>query len=86
MITVKDFYSALIQNDIDFFTGVPDSLLKDICAYITDKAKKDQHIICANEGNAVALATGYYLSTGKIPLVYMVKCIWIRWDIFWLVI
>lgn len=71
MITAKDFYSALIQNDIDFFTGVPDSLLKDICAYITDNAKKDQHIICANEGNAVALAAGYYLSTGKIPMVYM---------------
>lgn len=71
MITAKDFYSALIQNDIDFFTGVPDSLLKDICAYITDNAKKDQHIICANEGNAVALASGYYLSTGKIPVVYM---------------
>jgi phosphonopyruvate decarboxylase len=29
------------------------------------------HIIAANEGNCVALAAGYYLSTGKIPIVYM---------------
>ena len=29
------------------------------------------HVIAANEGNCVALATGYYLATGKVPVVYM---------------
>ncbi len=71
MIDPKQFYEALIENGIDFFTGVPDSTLKDICAYITDNTKKERNIIAANEGGAVALATGYHLATNDIPLVYM---------------
>ena len=71
MITPKDFYKTLKEKGIDFFTGVPDSLLKDICAYITDNTEKSRHIIVANEGNAVALAAGHYLATNKIGLVYM---------------
>ena len=65
------FFQSLIKNDIGFFTGVPDSLLKDICAYINDNSSTASHIIAANEGGAVALACGYHLSTGKIPLVYL---------------
>ena len=71
MIAVKDFYDILIQNDITFFSGVPDSLLKNICAYFTDNVPAKNHIISANEGGAVALGAGYHLATGKIPLVYM---------------
>src|SRR3989339_182158 len=71
MITPKDFYKTLKEKGIDFFTGVQDSLLKDICAYITDNTEKSRHIIVANEGNAVALAAGHYLATNKIGLVYM---------------
>ena len=71
MIAVDDFYNVLIQNDITFFSGVPDSLLKSICAYFTDKVPPENHIISANEGGAVALGAGYHLATGKIPLVYM---------------
>ncbi len=71
MIAPKDFYRWLTDNRIDFFCGVPDSLLKDICAYITDNTTKLNHIITANEGNAVALAAGHHMATGKIPLVYM---------------
>lgn len=70
MINVERFYNTLRSYEIDFFTGVPDSLLKSFCAYISDKEEKN-NIIAANEGNAVGLATGYYLSCGKIPLVYM---------------
>jgi phosphonopyruvate decarboxylase len=66
-----DFYNMLKEKNIDFYTGVPDSLLKDFCAYITDTAPKDKHVIAANEGAAIGLATGYYLATGKIPVVYM---------------
>ena len=57
----------------DFYTGVPDSQLKALCNYLmyTYGADSRQHIIAANEGNATALAAGYYLATGKIPVVYM---------------
>lgn len=71
MLACNDFYDALTKHHITFFAGVPDSLLKDICAYITDHTGSERHIITANEGNAVALATGYYLSTGHPGLVYM---------------
>ena len=71
MINPKTFYSWLADNNVDFFSGVPDSLLKNICAYITDNAPKEKHIIAANEGNAIALATGYHMATRKIPMVYM---------------
>ena len=71
MINTQKFYESLSQNGVDFYTGVPDSLLKDICSYISDNAPADKHIIAANEGGAVALAMGYYLATSKTPLVYM---------------
>lgn len=71
MINAKQFYDNLIELDIDFFTGVPDSLLKDICGFITDETPKERNIISANEGGAIGLAMGYNMSTSKIPLVYM---------------
>ncbi|MCZ6899855.1 MAG: thiamine pyrophosphate-binding protein, partial [Bacteroidetes bacterium] len=71
MISCEKFYQSLLENNISFFTGVPDSLLKNICAYITDHAPSNNHIIAANEGAAVGLAIGYHLATGKIPLVYL---------------
>ncbi len=71
MIRPSYFYNLLIQNGTDFFAGVPDSLLKNFCAYITDTAPAEKHIISANEGSATALACGYHFATGKIPLIYM---------------
>ncbi len=71
MIDPKAFFNNLIKNDITFFSGVPDSLLKDLCAYITDNTNSSNHIISANEGGAISLAMGYHLATDKIPLVYM---------------
>jgi len=62
-------YAWLEAGGVRFFTGVPDSLLADFCAYVTDHA--DRHVIAANEGNAVALAMGHYLATGEPGLVYM---------------
>nr|MBP3598625.1 phosphonopyruvate decarboxylase [Eubacterium sp.] len=57
----------------DFYTGVPDSQLKSLCDYLMSRYGIDQkhHVIAANEGNCVALAAGYNLATGKIPVVYM---------------
>ena len=66
----QKFYDYLIKKNIDFFSGVPDSL-KDICAYIDDHSRANQHVISANEGNSVAIAAGYHLATGKIPMIYM---------------
>ena len=71
MIKPQFFYELLKENGTGFFTGVPDSLLKSFCAYLTDTAGSKNHIIAANEGCAVGLATGYYFATGNVPLVYM---------------
>ena len=71
MISCKSFYDLLSKNKISFFAGVPDSLLKDFCAYVTDNTDPNNHIITANEGGAIALAAGHHLSTGKMGLVYL---------------
>ena len=57
----------------DFYTGVPDSQLKALCNFLMDKygINPKHHIIAANEGNCTALAAGYHLATGKVPVVYM---------------
>jgi len=70
-INPTDFYDQLASHGVDFFTGVPDSLLKEFCLCIDDRIPSDKHIITANEGNAVALAAGYYLANKTLPLVYM---------------
>ncbi|MBR6221110.1 MAG: phosphonopyruvate decarboxylase [Clostridia bacterium] len=59
--------------DSDFYTGVPDSQLKALCNHLMDTFGIDpvHHIIAANEGNCAALAAGYHLATGKVPVVYM---------------
>lgn len=57
----------------EFYTGVPDSQLKSLCNYLMNEygIDKNHHIIAANEGNCTALAAGYHLATGKVPVVYM---------------
>lgn len=59
--------------DSDFYTGVPDSQLRSLCDYLIDTygIDKKHHVIGVNEGNCVALAAGYHLATGKVPVVYM---------------
>ena len=66
---VEEFFEAL---HYDFFTGVPDSTLSPICDHLMrHKGLSKEHIIAANEGNCVGLAAGYYMSTGKVPVVYL---------------
>ena len=67
---VENFVKAL---GADFFTGVPDSQLKALCNYLMSTYGVDgkHHIIAANEGNCTAIAAGYHLATGKVPVVYM---------------
>lgn len=70
MINPRKFVEHCLRDGVDFFTGVPDSLLKSFCAYVTDHCD-DRHMIAANEGGAIGLAAGHYLATGKTALVYM---------------
>lgn len=70
MLNPQEFVASLKEAGVEFFTGVPDSLLKDFCACIAHTSRAGQHIIGANEGGALALAIGYHLATRKIPLVY----------------
>ncbi len=71
MIRPEFFIEKLKENGIDCFAGVPDSLLKNICAYITDHCDAEHNIIAANEGAAIGLAAGHYLATGQPACVYM---------------
>jgi len=72
MINPGFFYEQLVSHGTGFFTGVPDSLLKNFCAFVTDHSLSgEKHITAVNEGAAIALASGYHLATGKVPLVYM---------------
>ncbi len=71
MITPMFFIESLRAGGVDFFAGVPDSLLKNMCAYITDHFDATHNIIAANEGAAIGLAAGHYLATGKPACVYM---------------
>ena len=71
MIRPEFFIEKLRENGIGCFAGVPDSLLKNMCAYITDHFDAAHNIIAANEGAAVGLAAGHYLATGMPACVYM---------------
>ena len=68
MIKVKALIDLLKRNKSDFFSGVPDSVLKELSSSIQNEKN---HIIATNEGSAVSIAIGQYLSTKKIPVVYM---------------
>lgn len=68
-MTVEEFFEGLRY---EFFTGVPDSTLSPICDYLMrHKGLSKEHIIAANEGNCVGLAAGYYMATGKVPVIYL---------------
>lgn len=71
MVSPELFIKTLQANGVNFYAGVPDSLLKNVCAYITDNISAECNLITANEGSAVGVAAGHYLATGEVPLVYM---------------
>ena len=70
MIKVGSLINLLKKNNSDFYTGVPDSVLKELSYSLQKKGKKN-HIIATSEGSAISLGIGNYLSTKKIPCVYM---------------
>lgn len=71
MVSVEKLYNTLRECGVNFFAGVPDSLLKDFCAYVTDHTPRERNIIAANEGAAIGIAAGHYLASNRLPLVYM---------------
>jgi len=71
MIDPEDFLKTFIDLDINFFTGVPDSLLKEICLCFNKFIDKKMHITACNEGAAVALGIGHYLATARPALIYL---------------
>ncbi len=70
MLDCDVFFQKMEQLDLHFFAGVPDSLLSSLSAWLMDH-NPEEHVIAANEGNAVGMAAGYYMATEKIPVVYM---------------
>ena len=71
MVKASDFIKALAGAGVDFYTGVPDSLLKELLACVEAEVPRERRITAANEGNAIGIAAGYHLATGKVPAVYM---------------
>lgn len=71
MINTLEFFHYLKQRELDFFVGVPDSLLKHLCACIQEHSDAQKNILAANEGNAIAIAAGYHIASQKFGVVYM---------------
>lgn len=67
----QDFLDPLLAVGVDFFAGVPDSVLKDFCWAVDAALPGGRHIIAANEGAAVGMAAGHYIGTGHVPAVYL---------------
>lgn len=71
MLRPEWFHRRLAARGVDFYTGVPDTVLKSLCSYLVDAVPPPGHVTAANEGGAVGLAAGHYLATGRPALVYM---------------
>ena len=71
MINAKTFINELNKVGIEFYTGVPDSLMSEFSKSLHFDFDDKNHIIATNEGSALAMCMGYNLATNKIPLIYM---------------
>jgi phosphonopyruvate decarboxylase len=71
LIRPQEYLQLLKSYEIDWFTGVPDSLLSPLCSHIFATVDDDRHVLAANEGNAVGLAAGHFLASGKPGMVYL---------------
>ena len=71
MISPAVFLDELKANEVSYFVGVPDSLMKGLNYQISNSCSSDEHLITSNEGSAVAHAIGYYAATEKLAAVYM---------------
>ena len=71
MISPAHFLDELNENEVNYFVGVPDSLMKGLNYQIANSYSSDEHLITSNEGSAVAHAIGHYVATEKLAAVYM---------------
>lgn len=71
MLNPVSVLNTFLKNEIQYFAGVPDSLLKELNQAFLDKIPPESHLISTNEGSAVSFGIGYYLATKKPPLIYM---------------
>lgn len=71
MMPRSEFLNMLRDAGVEFISGVPDTLLNDLCLALEAEWHRAGHVIAANEGNAIAIAAGHHLATGLVPLVYM---------------
>jgi len=68
----KDLVEILASRGMDFYTGIPDSHMEQLCNYLVERfGTSGHHIMPANEGNCAGIAAGYHLATGKVPVIYM---------------
>ncbi|MDS1271265.1 phosphonopyruvate decarboxylase [Lipingzhangella sp. LS1_29] len=71
MIDPARFVEHCTASGVTLYTGVPDSLLKQLGGHIMATLPREQHVIAANEGAAIGIALGHYLRTRELSLVYM---------------
>jgi phosphonopyruvate decarboxylase len=71
MIDPKHYMEMLLELGLEFYAGVPDSVLEEFCACVNETVGGNSHVISANEGGAIGLAIGHHIGTGKVPVVYM---------------
>ncbi len=71
MIAPESLFKELKGYGVGLFAGVPDSLLSSFCAYVADHTHEGEHIVTANEGNAVAVVAGFHLASGRVGVVYL---------------
>lgn len=69
MINTRNLFNSIKKDNINFFTGVPDSVLKNFTKLLSNNHKN--HLLATNEGSAISIGIGYHLSTKKIPCIYM---------------
>ncbi|MDD5085398.1 MAG: phosphonopyruvate decarboxylase [Candidatus Omnitrophica bacterium] len=71
MINAHEFLTVLAKNGFRFFTGVPCSIFKGMLSSLNARPSGVTHILATQEGEAVAIASGYHLATREFPVVYM---------------
>lgn len=71
MVDCRRFYEEAVELGVEIFCGVPDSIFKEFCSYLQDRCLPSEHVVVANEGAGIALATGCYLASGGLGFVYM---------------
>jgi phosphonopyruvate decarboxylase len=62
--------SLLKEVDVELFTGVPDSCFLPWVNYLSE-VRPNSHVTATDEGEALSIAAGYHLATGRIAGVYL---------------